>query len=102
MGAPRRRFISNIRSASTRSARSNGAARYPASLRRRVGWTQTAGAAQTIRDQVPSILSFLPQTLEWNLVLAAATVFSWCAGITVLPGLALLALGLVWALHYAW
>jgi O-antigen biosynthesis protein len=78
------------------------AATVPGALRRRVGWTQTAGAAQTIRDQVPSILSFLPQTLEWNLVLAAATVFSWCARITVLPGLSLLALGLVWALHYAW
>ena len=36
-----------------------------------------AGAPQTVRDEVPGILSFLPQTLEWNLVFAAAAVFAW-------------------------
>jgi glycosyltransferase involved in cell wall biosynthesis len=78
------------------------ASTVPGALRRRIGWARTAGAAQTVRDEVPGILSFLPQTLEWNLVFAAAVIFSWSAGWTVLPALAMLSLGLVWALHYAW
>jgi glycosyltransferase involved in cell wall biosynthesis len=78
------------------------AATVPGALRRRIGWTRAASAAQTVRDEVPGILNFLPQTLEWNLVFAAAAVFAWCAGFTVLPAFAMLSLGLVWALHYAW
>ncbi len=78
------------------------AATVPGALRRRIGWTRAAGAAQTVRDEVPGILSFLPQTLEWNLVFAAAAIFTWFAGFTVLPALAMLSLGLIWALHYAW
>jgi hypothetical protein len=74
----------------------------PGALRRRIGWTRAAGAPQTVRDEVPGILSFLPQTLEWNLVFAAAAVFAWMAAFTVLPAFAMLALGVVWALHYAW
>jgi hypothetical protein len=78
------------------------AATVPGALRRRIGWTRPDGAAQTVRDEVPGIVSFLPQTLEWNLVFAAGAVFSWCAGFTILPALAMLSLGLIWALHYAW
>ncbi|MGH7914511.1 MAG: glycosyltransferase family 2 protein [Candidatus Binataceae bacterium] len=78
------------------------AATVPGALRRRIGWTRADGAAQTVRDEVPGILSFLPQTLEWNLVFMAAAAFTWFAGFTVLPALAMLSLGLAWALHYAW
>jgi glycosyltransferase involved in cell wall biosynthesis len=78
------------------------AATVPGALRRRIGWTRKAEAAQTVRDEVPGILSFLPQTLEWNLVFASVAVFAWCARFTVLPAFAMLSLGLAWALHYAW
>ncbi|HVB78774.1 MAG TPA: glycosyltransferase [Candidatus Binataceae bacterium] len=77
-------------------------ATVPGALRRRIGWTRAACAVQTVRDEVPGILSFLPQTLEWNLVFATVTVFAWFAGLSMLPALTMLALGLVWALHYAW
>jgi O-antigen biosynthesis protein len=78
------------------------AATVPGALRRRIGWTRAAGATQTVRDEIPGILSFLPQTLEWNLVFAAAAVFTWFAGFTMLPAMAMISLGWVWALHYAW
>ncbi len=79
------------------------ASTVPGALRRRIGWTHSDGAVQqTVRDEVPGIVSFLPQTLEWHLVFAAAAVFSWCAGFTILPALAMLSLGLIWAVYYAW
>ena len=78
------------------------AATVPGAVRRRIGWTRPDSGAQTVGEEIPGILSFLPQTLEWNLVFAAAAVFSWCAGFTILPALAMLSLGLIWALHYAW
>jgi len=78
------------------------AATVPGALRRRIGWARAADGAQTVRDEVPGIMSFLPQTLEWNLVFAAAVIFTWFAGFSVLPGVAMLSLGLVWAIHYAW
>ena len=77
------------------------AATVPGALRRRIGWTRAAGAPQSVSDEIPGILNFLPQTLEWNLVFAAAALFSWFAGFTVLPALAMLSLGVVWALYYA-
>jgi hypothetical protein len=78
------------------------AATVPGALRRRIGWARTADGAQTVRDEVPGLMSFLPQTLEWNLVFAAAVIFTWFAGFSVLPAVAMLSLGLVWAIHYAW
>jgi glycosyltransferase involved in cell wall biosynthesis len=78
------------------------AATVPGALRRRIGWARGNAAAQTIRDEVPGILSFLPQTLEWNLAFGAAAILSFFAGFSVLPSLAMWSLGVVWALHYAW
>ena len=78
------------------------AATVPGALRRRIGWSRPDVATQTVHEEVPCILSFLPQTLAWNLVFAAAAVFSWFAGFTILPALAMLSLGLIWALYYAW
>jgi glycosyltransferase involved in cell wall biosynthesis len=78
------------------------AATVPGALRRRIGWARGAGAAQSVRDEPPGILNFLPQTLEWNLAFAAAAVGSLLAGISVLPSLAMWSLGVLWALHYAW
>jgi glycosyltransferase involved in cell wall biosynthesis len=77
------------------------AATVPGARRRRIGWARAGGAPQSVRDEVPGILSFLPQTLEWNLVFAAAAIFSYLAGFTALPALAMLALGVVWAIYYA-
>ncbi len=78
------------------------AATVPGALRRRIGWTRAADAPQTVRDEAPGILSFLPQTLEWNLAFTAIAIFTWFAGLPTLPALAMLSLGLLWALHYAW
>ena len=47
------------------------------------------------------LLKFLPQTLEWNLVLAAVLVFP-DDRVYALPALLMLALGPLWALYYAW
>lgn len=78
------------------------AATVPGALRRRIKWTRASDAAQTVRDEAPGILSFLPQTLEWNLAFTAIAIFTWFAGLPTLPALAMLSLGPLWALHYAW
>lgn len=78
------------------------AATVPGALHRRIGWTRAAEGHQTVHEQTPQILSFLPQTLEWNLVWAVAALFAWLGGLSALPALAMLALSPIWALHYAW
>lgn len=71
-------------------------------LRRRIGWTRGSENQQTINEQAPKLLDFLPQTLEWHLSWTALTICCWLVGATVLPSLAMLMLGPVWALYYAW
>ncbi len=78
------------------------AATIPGAMRRRIGWSRRTADVQTVRDEVPGILNFLPQTLEWNLVFAAAAILSRAAGFSPLPALAMLAAGVLWAIHYAW
>jgi O-antigen biosynthesis protein len=68
-----------------------------------VAWVRTAnGYFQTIYEPPMGLLRFLPQTLEWNALWSVLLVLSLVAGFSVLPALAMLALGPLWALYYAW
>jgi O-antigen biosynthesis protein len=71
-------------------------------IRRRIRWARTSEDRQSIDDQQPTLLDFLPQTLEWHLSWTAVALCCWLAGVTVLPALAMLTLGVAWALYYAW
>jgi O-antigen biosynthesis protein len=62
----------------------------------------TNGYFQTIYEPPMGLLRFLPQTLEWNVVWSAVLVLSVLGGFSVLPAVAMLALGPIWALYYAW
>ena len=68
----------------------------------RVFWGARATGRQTIFDPALKILAFMPQTLEWTVLWAIALAASIPLGVTALPALAMLALGPVWALYYAW
>jgi O-antigen biosynthesis protein len=70
-------------------------------VRQRIGWPRTV-TQQTLGETAPKILDVLPQTLEWHLSWTAATLCCWLVGETILPTLAMLLLGAVWALYYAW
>jgi glycosyltransferase involved in cell wall biosynthesis len=77
------------------------AATVPGGVRRRIGWTSAVQQWQTVNERSPGIANFLPQTLEWHVFWAAAAALAWVGGLSVLPALAMLALGPVWALYYA-
>ena len=47
-------------------------------------------------------MRFLPQTLEWTVAAVMLALVSLALHITVIPALAMLALGPIWALYYAW
>jgi glycosyltransferase involved in cell wall biosynthesis len=74
----------------------------PGGNRPRVLWNAETVAAQTVHEPAMSIFGFLPQTMEWNALGAVALIASISAGITVIPAVAMLALGPTWALYYAW
>ena len=80
-----------------------GLARTIPGVRALVSWTKTSGRFfQTIYEPPMGLLRFLPQTLEWNALWSAVLVLSLTAGFTPIPALAMLALGPIWALYYAW
>lgn len=68
----------------------------------RVFWGARRTGHQTIFDPALKILAFMPQTLEWTVGWTIALAASILLGITAWPALAMLALGPVWALYYAW
>ncbi len=59
-------------------------------------------SAQSVFDPGLTLLKVLPQTLEWTVLAAVAMVASIVLGVSVIPALAMLALGPIWALYYAW
>ncbi len=75
----------------------------PGGGRKRVMWaTGSRAFFQTIYEREQGLLKFLPQTLEWNLAAIFILAISIAAGWTMLPALAMLAMGPIWALHYGW
>lgn len=68
---------------------------------KRVFWGEAGAFFQTIYEPPQSVLKFLPQTLEWNALWMTLSLIAYAAGLPATPALAMLALGPVWALHYA-
>lgn len=80
-----------------------GLARTMPGARAPVSWVKTSsGFFQTIYEPPMGLFKFLPQTLEWNALWCAVLAFSLASGFTAIPALAMLALGPIWALYYAW
>ncbi|MGO9268030.1 MAG: glycosyltransferase [Candidatus Binataceae bacterium] len=75
---------------------------YPGGALNRVGWTHRTDELQAVADAPLSVAKVLPLTAEWNAGCVVALALSLGSGITILPALAMLALGPVWALYYAW
>ncbi len=79
-----------------------GLARTMPGARSLVRWIRTSsGFFQTIYEPPMGLLKFLPQTLEWNALWSALLLLSLAIGLSPLPALAMLALGPIWALYYA-
>lgn len=74
----------------------------PGGDRKRVIWPRGRDGIQPVCEPALSIFKFFPQTLEWNLACALALAGSYAVGWSIVPALAMLALGPIWALHYAW
>lgn len=73
----------------------------PGGGRKRVLWN--AGArAQSLFDPGLTLAKVLPQTLEWSILWALTLVASIVLGVSLIPAMAMLALGPIWALYYAW
>jgi len=72
----------------------------PGGSAKRILWSATS-ARQSVYEPVLGLLNFLPQTLEWNLVGAVILIASIAGGFSLVPALAVLALGPVWAACYA-
>jgi glycosyltransferase involved in cell wall biosynthesis len=80
-----------------------GLARTLPGARNLVAWVKnSSGFFQSIYEPPMGLLKFLPQTLEWNALWSMVLLFSLMAGFSVLPAIAMLALGPIWALYYAW
>ncbi len=74
----------------------------PGGNRKRVLWKTATASAQTLFDPGLTLSAVLPQTLESTLLSAIALVTCFVLGVSVIPAAAMLALGPVWALYYAW
>ena len=74
----------------------------PGGNRRRVFWRAPRAGLQNVFDPAMRLAAFLPQTFEWSAFWALAIAGSAIAGVTVVPALAMLSLGPLWALYYAW
>ena len=68
----------------------------------RVFWGARRAGHQTIFDPALKFLAFMPQTFEWAIGWTIALALSILLGLSAIPALAMLALGPVWALYYAW
>ncbi|MHB8382349.1 MAG: glycosyltransferase family 2 protein [Candidatus Binataceae bacterium] len=68
----------------------------------RVFWGARRTGHQTIFDPALKTLAFMPQTLEWTILWTLAITVSILLGVSAWPALAMLALGPLWALYYAW
>jgi GT2 family glycosyltransferase len=74
---------------------------YPGGTPKPVAWTSRDGQLQRVADAHLSVAQVLPLTAEWNAGAVVALLLSIGMGITIVPALTLLALGPIWALHYA-
>jgi hypothetical protein len=73
----------------------------PGGARRRIAATRRETDFQEVHDAGLSVLKVLPLTAEWNLIAAATLAASFALGVTIMPALAALAMGPVWAMYYA-
>ncbi len=74
----------------------------PGGSRIRVMWKNATAGAQTLSDPGLTLAMVLPQTLEWTMLSAIAIAASIVLGVSIIPAAAMLALGPIWALYYAW
>jgi len=74
----------------------------PGGSRKNIFWGAKGPGVATVLDPALSLMKFLPQTLEWTLAAMMLTLISLTLHITIIPALAMLALGPIWALYYAW
>ncbi len=74
----------------------------PGGNRKRVLWKTATAGAQTLFDPGLTLAGVLPQTLEWTVLSAVALVLSFVLGLSLIPAAAMLSLGPIWALYYAW
>ncbi|MGA3229042.1 MAG: glycosyltransferase [Candidatus Binatus sp.] len=74
----------------------------PGGSRKRVLWRTASAGAQTLFDPGLTLARVIPQTLEWTLLSAFALAASIVLGVPLIAAAAMLALGPIWALYYAW
>ena len=74
----------------------------PGGNRKRVLWKTATAGAQTLFDPGLTLAGVLPQTLEWTVLSVVALVACFVLGFSLIPAAAMLALGPIWALYYAW
>jgi len=75
----------------------------PGGARKRVRWSvKHPSIAAATFDQPLSVAMCLPLTGEWTLAWAIAAVGFALTGLGVMPALAMLTLGPIWSLYYAW
>ena len=67
----------------------------------RVGWTRRARDLQRVSDGHLNVLKVLPLTAEWNAASLVALALSLGFGITPIPALLMLTMGVLWAVYYA-
>jgi len=74
----------------------------PGGGRKRVLWRAATAGAQTLFDPGLTLARVIPQTLEWTVFSAIALAASIVLGLSLIPAAAMLAMGPIWALYYAW
>jgi glycosyltransferase involved in cell wall biosynthesis len=74
----------------------------PGGSRKNILWGASRPDIATVFDPTLSLIRFLPQTLEWTIAAILLALTSLALHITVIPALAMLAMGPIWALYYAW
>ncbi len=73
----------------------------PGGGRLRIRWVRTAEQFQRVDEMPLSVLKVAPMTAEWNLAAVVLAMFSVIFGVTMLPALAALTAGPLWAAYYA-
>ena len=73
----------------------------PGGAQQRVGWSRRIELLQRVYEAPLSLIKVAPMTAEWTFASAALLMVTFMLGITIIPALAMLAAGPLWALHYA-
>jgi len=74
----------------------------PGGAQKNIFWGSARPEMPTVFDPALSLMRFLPQTIEWTVGWAIVAMLSIALHLTVIPALAMIALGPIWALYYAW